>query len=95
MSTTKKHMGVRMNKDWTTIKKITFVIMMISFGALLGINFPINKPTKQYPIEVRCFWSTYGFQSYPTMDADSVKGDTIYKDGLSVVNKNIVNVNFK
>jgi hypothetical protein len=88
-------MGVRMNKDWTTIKKITFVIMMISFGALLGINFPINKPTKQYPIEVRCSWSTYGFQSYPIMDADSVKGDTIYKDGLSIVNKNIVNINFK
>jgi hypothetical protein len=88
-------MEIRMNKDWTTIKKITFVIMMISFGALLGINFPINKPTKQYPIEVRCSWSTYGFQSYPIMDADSVKGDTIYKDGLSIVNKNIVNINFK
>ena len=84
-----------MNKDWTTIKKSTFVIMMISFGALLGINFPIDKPTKKYPIEVQCYWSTNGYQSHPSMDADSIKGDTIYKDGLSIVNKNIVNVNFK
>ncbi len=28
-------------------------------------------------------------------DADSVKGDTIWKDGISIVNKNIVNVSFK
>jgi len=29
------------------------------------------------------------------MEADSVKGDTIWKDGLNIVNKNIINVNFK
>jgi hypothetical protein len=34
-------------------------------------------------------------QSYPTMEADSVKGDTIWKDGNKIVNKNIINVIFK
>lgn len=99
MSTTKKHMGVRMNKDWSAfnVKYFAVPMSMLVFGLVIGfgISNSKKKPTKQYPIEVRCFWSTYGFQSYPTMDADSVKGDTIYKDGLSIVNKNIVNVNFK
>jgi hypothetical protein len=29
------------------------------------------------------------------MEVDSVKGDTVYKDGLGIVNKNIKNIKFK
>jgi hypothetical protein len=54
-----------------------------------------SKPTKKYPIEVKCYWSTDGYQSYPNMDADSVKNDTIWKDGLYIVNKNIIDIQFK
>jgi len=81
----------------TNKKYFWYPIVMLIVGILLGVSMPPSKSskTKQYPIEVRCSWSTYGFQSYPTMDADSVKEDTIYKDGLSIVNKNIVNINFK
>lgn len=78
-------------------KYFWYPIVMLIVGILLGIFMPSPKPskTKEYPIEVRCYWSTNGYQSYPGMEADSVKGDTIWKDGLSIVNKNIINVNFK
>jgi hypothetical protein len=88
-----------MDKEFkeTNQKYFWYPLIMLIVGILLGVFMPSSKSskTKQYPIEVRCSWSTYGFQSYPTMDADSVKGDTIYKDELSIVNKNIVNINFK
>jgi len=81
----------------TNKKYFWYPIVMLIVGILLGVSMSPSKSskTKQYPIEVRCYWSTNGYQSYPKMDADSVKGDTIWKDGLSIVNKNIVNVNFK
>ena len=82
-------------KDYTTIKQICILIAAICFGALVGLNLPDGKPTKHYPIEVQTYWSTTGYASYPTMQADSVKGDTIYKDGLGIVNKNIINIEFK
>jgi hypothetical protein len=50
---------------------------------------------KEHTEESNCEWNAYGFQSYPTMEADSVKGDTIYKDGIFVINKNIINVTLK
>ena len=59
------------------------------------LNLQEHKPIKHYPIEVRCHWSTDCYQGHPTMDADSVKGDTIWKDGNRIVNKNIINVVFK
>ncbi len=79
----------------TNKKLFWYPIIIIIVGILLGVFMPSSKPSKKYPIEVQCYWSTNGYQSYPSMDADSIKGDTIYKDGLSIVNKNIVNVNFK
>ena len=58
--------------------------------------FPRNhKPTKEYPIEVQSYWQTNGYQSYPTMECDSIKGDTLWKDGNKIINKNIINVVFK
>ena len=81
------------------MKNENYLIAAIFFtlGIIGGLLYPIfpTKPTKKYPIKVSCYWETNQTSSYPTMDADSVKGDTIYKDGLGIVNKNIKNVSFK
>jgi hypothetical protein len=82
-------------KDYTTVKQVCILVAVICFGALLGINLPDSKPTKHYPIEVQTHWQTDGYQGHPTMQADSVKGDTIWRDGLGIVNKNIINIEFK
>ena len=82
-------------KDWTTVKQICIFAMGVSIGVLICLNLREHKPTKHYPIEVSCYWETEQASHYPTMEADSVKGDTIYKDGLGIVNKNIKNVKFK
>jgi len=74
------------------VREIVFFIVGISAGLLYSTS---TKSTKQYPIEVSCYWETEQTQHYPTIDADSVKGDTIYKDGLGIVNKNIKNIQFK
>ena len=71
-------------------------IVFFMVGISAGLLYPTSTPsTKYYPIEVNCYWHTDQTASYPTMEADSVKGDTIYKDGLGIVNKNIKNVIFK
>ena len=86
-------------KDWTTfnVKYLAIPFTMLVFGMVIGFGLSEskNKPSKKYPIEVRCHWSTDGYQGHPTMDADSVKGDTIWKDGSKIVNKNIINITFK
>ena len=69
--------------------------LILGFGIGSVISDSKKKPKKHYPIEVKCHWETEQSGGYPTMDADSVKGDTIYKDGLRIVNKNIINVQFK
>ena len=88
-----------MSDEWTifNVKYFAIPITALVFGLVIGfgISDSKKKPTKEYPIEVKCYWSTDGYQSYPSMEADSVKGDTIYKDGLSIVNNNILNVKFK
>jgi hypothetical protein len=78
------------------MKPMDYLTAAIFFilGIIGGLLYP-TKPTKYYPIEVSCYWETHQTSSYPTMEADSVKGDTIYKDGISIVNKNIKNVLFK
>ncbi len=89
--------------NWKQFNFWNFWVPIIFFivGIFMGIIFPRNlKPTKQYPIEVQTYWSTTGYASYPKkykliMEADSVKGDTIYKDGIFIVNKNILNIEFK
>ena len=81
----------------TNKKHLLYNLIMFIVGIIAGVLMPSPKSTKtkEYPIEVHCYWSTDGYQSFPTMDADSVIGDTIYKDGLKIVNKNIINVEFK
>ena len=82
-------------KDWTKLQKISFILMVVSIISLIVLSSTIKKNKKHYPIEVRCHWETSQSSYYPTMEADSVKGDTIWKDGNKIVNKNIINVIFK
>jgi hypothetical protein len=95
-------------KDWSDnnfwnyfisyASKIAIAILIIFFvwGVIAWLNFPNNtKPSKHYPIEVKLHWETDQGAGYPTMDVDSVKGDTVYKDGNSIVVKNIINIQFK
>jgi hypothetical protein len=83
--------------NWKKFNFDNFWVPMIFFmvGIVAGILFPRNsKPSKDYPIEVQTFWNSGGYQSYPTMRCDSIHGDTLYRDGLRIVNKNIINVSF-
>jgi len=86
-------------KDWTAFNVKYFALPMTTliFGLVIGFGLSDSKkkPSKKYPIEVKCHWSTDSYQSYPTMDADSVRKDTIWKDGLYIVNKNIIGIQFK
>jgi hypothetical protein len=79
------------------MKPIHFIIFFVAL--LIGVfidNWMItSKSSKKYPIEVKCHYETKGYQAYPSMDADSVRNDTIWKDGLYIVNKNIIDVQFK
>jgi hypothetical protein len=88
-----------MKDEWLVfnIKYLIVPMCMLIFGLVIGfgISDSKKKKTKHYPIEVRCHWETNQSAGYPTMDADSIKGDTIYKDGLRIVSKNIINVQFK
>ena len=79
------------------IETFLMFILGVALGTVLGYSFPWknSKPTKNYPIEVSCHWETGQVSYYPTMEADSVKGDTIWKDGNRIINKNIKNVEFK
>jgi hypothetical protein len=72
------------------------ILVVFMFGLALGYAFPWKKkPKKEYPIEVQCYWSTSGYSSYPTMECDSIKGDTAWKDGNKITLKNVISVNFK
>jgi len=84
--------------NWKQFNLHNFVPRLLFFilGMIAGLIYPSDtKPTKEYPIEVQCHWITSGHAGYPTMEADSVKGDTIWKDGNKIVNENIINVTFK
>jgi len=86
-------------KDWTTfnVKYLAVPMTALVFGVVIGfgISDSKKKPSKHYPIEVQCFWQTQGYSSYPTTLCDSIKGDTLWKDGYKIVTKNIINVSFK
>ena len=88
-----------MNKDWSTFNVKYFALPMTAlvFGLVIGFGLSESKkkPSKKYPIEVQCYWETNGYQSYPKMECDSIKGDTLWKDGGKIVTKNIINVSFK
>ena len=83
-------------KDWTTfnVKNLAVPFTMLVFGVVIGfgISDSKKKPIKHYPIEVQTYWAANGYSSYPNMECDSIKGDTLWKDGNKVVNKNIINI---
>lgn len=86
-------------KDWKTfhVKYFAIPFSMLILGLTIGFNISQsqNKPIKKYPVEVQCHWSTNGYSSYPIMVGDSIKGDTLWKDGNKIVAKNIINISFK
>ena len=86
-------------KDWSAfnVKYFAIPFSMLVFGLVIGFGLSESKkkPSKHYPIEVKLHWETDQGAGYPTMDADSVKGDTVYKDGNLIVVKNIINIQFK
>jgi hypothetical protein len=88
-----------MKDEWSTfnVKYFAIPMSMLVFGLVIGfgISNSKKKPSKHYPVEVQCYWSTNGYSSYPTMECDSIKGDTLWKDGGKIVTKNIINVSFK
>ena len=88
-----------MKEEWQlpVIKYLTVPFTMLVFGMVIGFAIcnPKKKPTKHYPIEVECLWEKNQSSGYSTMEADSVKGNTIYKDGLCIVSNNILNIQFK
>ncbi len=79
--------------------KLPFIVGSICFLAGLCFGYIIfgmpKVPKKEYPIQVQCHWETNGYQSYPSMECDSIKVDTVWKDGSKIVTKNIINVVFK
>ena len=83
-------------KDYTIIKQLCGIIMGVSSGILIGVSLDCeHENTKYYPIEVLTHWETGQNGGYPSIEADSVKGDTIWRDGLMIINKNIINIKFK
>ena len=84
-------------KDFTTNRFEIGILLVVlfAFGFIIGYAFPKNKPTKRYPIEVQTHWHVGDHQGYVPMECDSVKGDTIYKDGLIIVEKNLTYIKFK
>ena len=76
---------------------IFFVALLIGLFVdewFLSTN-DLKKPSKEYPIEVTIYYAEGGFGTNSTMDADSVRQDTIWKNGMYITNKNIKNVVFK
>jgi hypothetical protein len=67
------------------------------FGMVIGLQLANSKkkPQKEYPIKVDVCYETKGYWYKDVVECDSVKGDTIYKDSLCIINKNIVNITFK
>ena len=89
-----------MNQDWTTfnVKYLAVPMTMLVFGIVIGFGISDSThkhPQKEYPVKVEVCYETKQYWYTKTIECDSLKGDTIYKDGLFVINKNIVNVIFK
>lgn len=71
------------------------IIVLIVVGSVVTV-WDSPKTEKPYPIEISYSYSSHiGSIAWGTMECDSVIEDTIYKDGLKIVNKNIDNIRFK
>lgn len=89
-----------MSDEWTTFNVKYFAIPMTAlvFGLVIGFGLASStskQPQKEYPVKVDVCYETKGYWYNDVIECDSIKGDTIYKDSLSIINKNIVNITFK
>ena len=89
-----------MSDEWTTFNVKYFAIPMTAlvFGLVIGfglVSSTNKQPTKKYPLQVHIVYETAGYYHTPTIECDSVKGDSLWKDGLKIVNKHIVSVEYK
>ena len=88
-----------MSVEWTTFNVKYFAVPMTALVLGLVIGFGIGsqpiKPQKEYPVKVDVCYETKGYWYNDAIECDSIKGDTIYKDSLSIINRNIVNITFK
>jgi hypothetical protein len=89
-----------MSDEWTTFNVKYFAIPMTAlvFGLVIGFGLASStnkQPTKKYPLQVHIVYETAGYYHTPIIECDSVKGDSLWKDGLKIVNKHIVSVEYK
>lgn len=82
-----------------TVKYFSIPITALVFGIVIGFGIAretvSKKPTKEYPLQVHLVYQQAGYYHTPTIECDSVKGDSLWKDGLKIVNKHIVSVEYK
>ena len=85
-----------MNNKEYFIFVVVAPILSCWIGIWFGATYLVNDiGGKEYPIEVETSY-TIGYNYYSqTMECDSIKGDTLWKDGNKIVGKNIINVVFK
>ncbi len=74
-----------------------FPFLMLLSGLILGYvaGAMPRLPKKEYPITVTVCYETKGYWYTGYIECDSIKGDTLFKDGLMIRNKNIKNTEFK
>ena len=71
---------------------------ILLFGLIIGfgISHSLSKQDKKnYPIKIVVFYEDKYSKFNDNFECDSVKNDTIYKDGIFIINKNIINTSFK
>jgi hypothetical protein len=49
---------------------------------------------KKYPIRIQQMWINGAYSHAETFDVDSIRGDTLWKDGNSIKSNNIKNIKF-
>jgi hypothetical protein len=64
-------------------------ILTFFIGGIIGIFCILysqrTTPTQHYPIHVECYWESPGAMHNPEFDVDSIKNDTLWKDGSPIV----------
>ena len=87
------------DKELFPVKYFAIPITALVFGIVIGFGIAretvSKKPQKEYPLQVHIVYETAGYYHTPIIECDSVKGDSLWKDGLKIVNKHIVSVEYK
>ena len=64
------------------------IILILLIGMMSGC-----ENGKKYPIRIQQVWGDGTYNS-ETFDVDSIRGDTLWKDGNSIKSNNIKNIKF-